>query len=79
MHIVQQEAPLAQSGDRAFHRLLAIGRIVRLGALVETHDHVRPEQPLEPLRTIHSFDPCIACAVHVTDPDGEELVKVKVR
>ena len=38
-----------------------------------------PEQPIEILRTIHSFDPCIACAVHVTDPDGEELVKVKVR
>jgi hydrogenase large subunit len=36
------------------------------------------KQPVEILRTIHSFDPCIACAVHVTDPDGEELVKVKV-
>jgi hydrogenase large subunit len=36
-----------------------------------------PKQPIEILRTIHSFDPCIACAVHVTDPDGEELVKVK--
>jgi len=38
-----------------------------------------PKQPVEILRTIHSFDPCIACAVHVMDPDGEELVKVKVR
>ncbi len=38
-----------------------------------------PEQPIEILRTIHSFDPCIACAVHVTDPDGEELVEIKVR
>jgi hydrogenase large subunit len=37
-----------------------------------------PKQPLEILRTIHSFDPCIACAVHVNDPDGEELVRVKV-
>jgi hydrogenase large subunit len=36
-----------------------------------------PKQPIEILRTIHSFDPCIACAVHVTDPDGEELIKVK--
>ncbi|MEW6613562.1 MAG: hydrogenase expression/formation C-terminal domain-containing protein [Pseudomonadota bacterium] len=33
----------------------------------------------EILRTIHSFDPCIACAVHLTDPDGEELIQVKVR
>ncbi len=37
-----------------------------------------PKQPIEILRTIHSFDPCIACAVHVVDPQGEELVKVKV-
>jgi hydrogenase large subunit len=37
-----------------------------------------PKQPLEILRTIHSFDPCIACAVHVNDPDGEELVQVQV-
>ncbi|HSN72068.1 MAG TPA: nickel-dependent hydrogenase large subunit, partial [Steroidobacteraceae bacterium] len=37
-----------------------------------------PQQPIEILRTIHSFDPCIACAVHITDPDGEELVRVKV-
>lgn len=31
-----------------------------------------PEQPLEILRTIHSFDPCMACAVHVLDVDGNE-------
>ncbi len=37
-----------------------------------------PTQPIEILRTIHSFDPCIACAVHVTDPQGEELIRVKV-
>ena len=37
------------------------------------------EQPIEILRTIHSFDPCIACAVHVTDPNGQELVNVKIR
>lgn len=38
-----------------------------------------PKQPVEILRTIHSFDPCIACAVHVTDPEGEELIKVQLR
>ena len=36
------------------------------------------KQPIEILRTIHSFDPCIACAVHLTDPDGQELMQVKV-
>jgi len=35
-------------------------------------------KPLEVLRTIHSFDPCIACAVHTIDPEGKEITKVKV-
>ncbi len=38
-----------------------------------------PKQPIEILQTIHSFDPCIACALHVTDPNGEEIVNVKIR
>ena len=48
-------------------------------ALMDNHTLHDPEQPVEILRTIHSFDPCIACAVHLTDPDGEELTSVKVR
>jgi len=40
------------------------------------HHH---EQPVEILRTIHSFDPCIACAVHLTDPEGQEMLRVQVR
>ena len=31
------------------------------------------KRPLEVLRTIHSFDPCLACAVHAFDPEGNEL------
>ncbi len=38
-----------------------------------------PKQPLEILRTIHSFDPCLACAAHLYDPEGNELVRVKVQ
>ena len=38
-----------------------------------------PDRPIEILRTIHSFDPCIACAVHVLDPDGGERMTVRVR
>jgi hydrogenase large subunit len=38
-----------------------------------------PAQPLELLRTIHSFDPCLACAVHVVDAEGKERVRVEVR
>ncbi len=36
-------------------------------------------KPLELLRTIHSFDPCLACAVHVVDATGRERVRVEVR
>ncbi|HYS43386.1 MAG TPA: nickel-dependent hydrogenase large subunit, partial [Geobacteraceae bacterium] len=38
-----------------------------------------PNKPLEILRTIHSFDPCLACAVHVLDARGNETMKVTVR
>ena len=39
----------------------------------------RPEEPVEILRTLHSFDPCLACSTHVMSPDGQELTQVKVR
>ncbi|MBK1649501.1 nickel-dependent hydrogenase large subunit [Rhabdochromatium marinum] len=35
-------------------------------------------QPIEILRTVHSFDPCIACAVHLFDPKAEEVTRVRV-
>ncbi len=38
-----------------------------------------PKQPLEILRTLHSFDPCLACSTHVLTDAGEELVQVAVR
>jgi Ni,Fe-hydrogenase I large subunit len=37
-----------------------------------------PSKPVEILRTVHSFDPCMACAVHVLDADGNEITKVIV-
>ena len=37
-----------------------------------------PEQPLEILRTVHSFDPCMACGVHVVDAAKRELARVRV-
>ncbi|MGB9116095.1 nickel-dependent hydrogenase large subunit [Bradyrhizobium sp.] len=39
----------------------------------------RAEEPVEILRTIHSFDPCLACSTHVMSEDGRELAKVTVR
>jgi Ni,Fe-hydrogenase I large subunit len=38
-----------------------------------------PEQPIEILRTIHSFDPCMACGVHVVDARGRELGSANTR
>ena len=38
-----------------------------------------PEQPVEILRTLHSFDPCLACSTHIMGLSGEELTKVQVR
>ena len=48
-------------------------------AALEGHVVQDPEQPIEILRTIHSFDPCIACAVHLSDPDGEEMFNFRVQ
>jgi len=48
-------------------------------ALMDRHQLHDPSQPLEIQRTVHSFDPCIACAVHVVDPDGEELSQIRIR
>ncbi|MBY5931217.1 nickel-dependent hydrogenase large subunit [Halomonas sp. DP8Y7-3] len=39
----------------------------------------RPDEPVEILRTLHSFDPCLACSTHVMSEDGEELSRVTVR
>lgn len=38
-----------------------------------------PEKPLEILRVIHSFDPCLACSTHVLDLQGNEISCVKVQ
>ncbi|NQX80348.1 MAG: nickel-dependent hydrogenase large subunit, partial [Hyphomicrobiaceae bacterium] len=39
----------------------------------------RPDEPVEILRTLHSFDPCLACSTHVISHEGKELVRIKVR
>ncbi len=44
-------------------------------ALIGT-EIIDPEQPIEVLRVIHSFDPCLSCAVHVMSPEGKPVVVV---
>jgi len=48
-------------------------------ALMDHHPLVKPDQPIEILRTIHSFDPCMACGVHVLDATGALVTSVKVQ
>jgi [NiFe] hydrogenase large subunit/hydrogenase large subunit len=36
-----------------------------------------PEKPIEILRTVHSFDPCMACGVHVVDANRREIARVR--
>jgi len=48
-------------------------------ALVDHHPLLKPDQPLEILRTIHSFDPCMACGVHVLDATGGLITRVTVQ
>ncbi|MDD5295562.1 MAG: nickel-dependent hydrogenase large subunit [Rhodocyclaceae bacterium] len=47
-------------------------------AALKGHTVSDARQPLEVLRTLHSFDPCIACAVHLVDMDGEEQGSARV-
>jgi len=56
----------------------ATGQAGAYEAALAGHKLHDPAQPIEILRTIHSFDPCIACAVHVAGPGGQR-VSVRVR
>ena len=47
-------------------------------AALQGHRLHDPQQPIEILRTIHSFDPCLACAVHLADENGESLLDLKI-
>lgn len=57
----------------------AKGQIGAFEASLMNTPLAKADQPLEILRTIHSFDPCLACSTHVMSPDGQELTSVQVR
>ncbi len=59
--------PRGPNGEVGAYEAAVIGTVV-----------ADPQQPLEIIRTVHSFDPCIACAVHVVDTKGKELATYKV-
>jgi hydrogenase large subunit len=55
------------------------GQIGAFEASLMNTPMVNPEQPLEILRTLHSFDPCLACSTHVMSEDGQEMARVTIR
>ena len=59
--------PRGPNGEIGAYEAAIIGTVV-----------ANPEEPLEIIRTVHSFDPCIACAVHVVDTQGKELATYKI-
>ncbi len=67
--------PTTWNGSPRDHR----GNIGAFEASLMNTKVARAEEPVEILRTIHSFDPCLACSTHVMSEDGTELVTVKVR
>jgi len=60
-------SPRDPSGQRSAYESALIGTPI-----------ADPEQPVEILRTIHSFDPCLACAVHLYDERGRTLHQARV-
>jgi len=59
--------PRGPNGEVGAYEAAIIGTVV-----------ANPEEPLEIIRTVHSFDPCIACAVHIVDTKGKELSVYKI-
>ena len=67
--------PTTWNGSPRDHK----GQIGAFEASLMNTPLAKADQPLEILRTIHSFDPCLACSTHVMSPDGAELAQVTVR
>jgi hydrogenase large subunit len=67
--------PTTWNGSPRDHK----GQIGAFEASLMNTPLAKADEPLEILRTLHSFDPCLACSTHVMSPDGQELTSVQVR
>jgi hydrogenase large subunit len=67
--------PTTWNGSPRDHK----GQIGAFEASLMNTPLAKADQPLEIIRTLHSFDPCLACSTHVMSPDGQELTSIKVR
>src|SRR5678815_911009 len=68
LRVTWNASPRDAKGQRSAYEEALIGTPV-----------AKDDEPLEIIRTIHSFDPCLACAVHVYDPDGKMVHQVQVQ
>jgi hydrogenase large subunit len=66
--------PTTWNGSPRDHK----GQIGAFEASLMNTPVAKANEPLEIIRTLHSFDPCLACSTHVMSPDGQELTSVKV-
>ena len=71
----QAVVPTTWNGSPRDHK----GQIGAFEAALMNTPMAVADQPLEILRTLHSFDPCLACSTHVMSPDGQEMSRVQVR
>jgi hydrogenase large subunit len=71
----QAVVPTTWNGSPRDHK----GQIGAFEASLLDTPLAKADEPLEILRTLHSFDPCLACSTHVMSPDGQEMSTVKVR
>jgi len=71
----QAVVPTTWNGSPRDHK----GQIGAFEASLMDTPLAKADEPLEILRTLHSFDPCLACSTHVMSPDGQEMTQVKVR
>jgi len=70
----QAVVPTTWNGSPRDHK----GQIGAFEASLLNTPVAKADEPLEILRTLHSFDPCLACSTHVMSPDGQEMATVKV-
>ena len=76
--LLARKPAIEQSLVRSFGQE-RVDRCATCHIAVEDPRFAKADQPLEILRTIHSFDPCLACSTHVMSPDGQELAQVTVQ
>ena len=67
-----------EPGSRVLDLGCADGKLSAVEEALMGTPIVDAERPVEILRTVHSYDPCIACGVHVIDAKTNQVRKFKI-